>query len=70
MRKRLLSAAVASIGMGRSYGSYGTYQSFGWHGDPCVPVSPTVSKERKCAQCKVGIVTGRHCFKCENSKRK
>ena len=66
MRKRLLSAAVASIGLSAIRG----YQTYSWGGDPCVPVAPTVSKERKCAQCKVGILTGNHCFKCQTSKRK
>lgn len=66
MRRRLLTSALAQAIGGISYPSY---RAFSW-ADPYVPVAPTVSKERKCAQCKIGILTGRHCFSCTNSQRK
>ncbi len=66
MRKSLLSAA---IGLAMSSSRRAVYP-LNYHGDPCEPVSPTVSKERKCAQCKIGIVTGTHCFGCSRSRKK
>jgi hypothetical protein len=65
MKHRLLSAAIASIGMSTSRG----YSMRSWAA-PCVPLSPLIAKVRKCAQCKIGILSGRHCFACTQSKRK
>jgi hypothetical protein len=66
MRRSLLSTAV-SLALSGTYSS--SYPSYGGWDAPTAPVSPIVSKERQCASCHVGIVSGRHCFNCKQRKR-
>jgi hypothetical protein len=68
MKRRLLSSAIAMAITGSSRIS--RYRGSIFSSGPTFPESPTVNRERRCAACHVGIVSGTKCFACSKRRLK
>lgn len=69
MKRRLISVAAAIAASSFTSFAAPTYGYRSWYG-PTTPVPPTINRERHCARCRVGILTGRLCTACQRAGKR